>query len=102
MAEIEQAVGVVMMRECKRCGQYKRASCFSRCKHGKDGLHSYCKSCRSEYMTAYHRRKRTSPPRKKAPNRAVIWPRSQTEALLDLNLRNWRYSVSAGQLTWRV
>lgn len=89
-------------RQCRRCGQCKPKSNFSPSKCGKDGLHSYCKPCRSEYVTLYQRRKRTSPVRQKAPNRDVIWPRPLTEALLDLKLRNWRHPATAGQLTWRV
>lgn len=95
-------MGELMMRECKRCGQHKEPSCFSRSKSGRDGLHSYCKPCRSEYVTLYQRRRRANPPRPKRPNREEIWPRPLTEALLDLKVRNWRYPASAGQLTWRV
>lgn len=89
-------------RQCKRCGQYRPRSMFSPSKSGKDGLHSYCKPCRSEYVTLYQRRKRTKPPRQKSPDRGEIWPRPLTEQLLDLKVRNWRYPASAGQLVWRV
>ena len=90
------------MKECTRCGQRRPLEMFSPSKRGRDGRHSYCKPCRSEYVTLYQRRKRTKPPRQKAPDRDEIWPRPLTEQLLDLKLRNWRHPASAGQLVWRV
>jgi len=89
-------------RQCQRCGQCKPKSMFSPSKCGKDGLHSYCKPCRSEYVTAAKKAKRLKPARAKAADREEIWPRPITEQLLDLKLRNFRYPVTAGQLTWRV
>jgi hypothetical protein len=90
------------VKECKRCGQRKPLDMFSPNKKARDGRHSYCKTCRSEYANAYHKRHRKSPGRVKAPDREEIWPRPLTEALLDLKVRNWRYPATAGQLTWRV
>lgn len=37
-------------RRCVRCGELKTAEAFSRSKNGRDGLHSYCRSCMSAYM----------------------------------------------------
>ena len=90
------------MKECKRCGQSKPLDMFSPNKRSRDGRHSYCKTCRSEYANAYNKRNRKFPDRVKAPDREEIWPRPLTEALLDLKVRNWRYPASAGQLVWRV
>lgn len=109
------------MKECKRCGQSKPLDMFSPNKRSRDGRHSYCKTCRSEYANAYNKRKRKYSERIKAPDRedadALLrhlceahyvgmawdaWPRPLTEQLLDLKVRNWRYPASAGQLTWRV
>ena len=90
------------MKECKRCGQSKPLDMFSPNKRSRDGRHSYCKTCRSEYANARKKRNRKFPDRVKAPDREEIWPRSLTEALLDLKVRNWRYPASAGQLVWRV
>jgi 5-methylcytosine-specific restriction endonuclease McrA len=41
-----------MMKTCKKCGCSKELSLFPKQKQNKDGHHSYCKACRSEYDTA--------------------------------------------------
>lgn len=90
------------MKKCARCGQSKPLDMFSPLKKSSDGRHSHCKACRSEYANARKKRSRKFPDRVRAPARDEIWPRPLTEKLLDLNLRNWRYPATAGQLTWRV
>jgi len=90
------------VKKCTRCGQSKPLDMFSPYKNSRDGRHSHCKACRSEYANARKKRNRKFQGRVKAPNRDEIWPRPLTEQLLDLKARNWRYPASAGQLTWRV
>ena len=46
------------MRECKICGGCLPLEMFSPSKRGKDGLHSYCRPCRSGKAREYMRRRR--------------------------------------------
>ena len=40
---------IYIMKKCKRCEQEKISIEFSICKNSKDGLNSWCKSCKREY-----------------------------------------------------
>lgn len=39
------------MKKCYRCGRDKPLAEYSKSSGGKDGLHSYCRSCQSEYAS---------------------------------------------------
>jgi len=41
------------LRKCTRCGEAKPPDNFARVQKGRDGLHSYCRQCMSEYMAGY-------------------------------------------------
>lgn len=38
------------LRKCTRCGELKATDSFARVRKGRDGLHSYCRQCMTEYM----------------------------------------------------
>jgi transposase-like protein len=40
------------MKECPKCKEEKQADEFGKCSTRKDGLQTYCKSCRKDYATA--------------------------------------------------
>lgn len=48
------------MKQCTKCKKWKDHSEFSIERTGKDGLRSWCKKCRCEYMHKYYRRNRRS------------------------------------------
>lgn len=84
-------------KQCTKCGQCKTLSCFSPSKRGRDGLQSWCKSCRSAYVNGARqvtRRNKTA--------RGEVWPRPLNEALMDLKSNKWRYPVEPGALRGRV
>lgn len=60
------------MKKCARCGQSKPLDMFSPYKNSKDGRHSHCKPCRSEYANSRRKQSRKFPGRVKAPPRDEI------------------------------
>ncbi len=44
------------MKHCKKCGQDKDFSSFSKNKNKKDGLQPWCKQCTSEYRKSYDKK----------------------------------------------
>lgn len=43
------------MKKCYRCKETKKTSEFTTNKQNKDGLHSWCRSCTSEYYRGYNK-----------------------------------------------
>lgn len=41
--------GNIIKMQCGKCGQIKSIDCFNKDKSQKDGYHTICKSCRTEY-----------------------------------------------------
>lgn len=46
--------GDLLLKKCSKCGLIKSKLDFHRDKHGKEGLHSFCKSCVKEKDRIYH------------------------------------------------
>ena len=43
------------MKSCTKCGMTKSVNEFNKSRQNNDGLHSYCKSCKSEYQKKWRK-----------------------------------------------
>ncbi len=82
---------------CRKCETVKPRSMFSPAIRSPDGVHAYCKACRSAYQGRANKLKAT---RTNAPPRADVWPRPMKERVLDSRSNDWRYPVAAANLRW--
>jgi hypothetical protein len=58
--------GGVLFKRCAKCHCLVSVSCYSKCRHHKDGLHSYCKSCDRRIQSSGKYKKARSTPESKA------------------------------------
>ena len=68
---------------CRRCGEVKNADMFTRASRSPDGLHAFCKACRSKANAASQRTQ-------KGGDATYVWPRNALERSADIAIREWR------------